>query len=101
MDRKYPDDLFVAMGRGLPVPVWERTAYLLVLATVAIGYSEKTFKAAVFEHSPPPVNKTTVVSRHDALAYMQRNLEAYRLVAEKAGRQASFIFSTRIYLKVS
>lgn len=66
--------------------MWVTTAYLLVLATVAIGYSEKTFKAAVFEHSPPPVNKSTVVSRHDALAYMQRNLEAYKVGGSRKGR---------------
>ncbi|XP_022337000.2 pantetheinase-like [Crassostrea virginica] len=60
---------------------------ILIWAAGTVGYNEQTFRAAVYEHAPLPPNRTIVVSRRDALQYMQGNLEAYQLVAEEAQRQ--------------
>lgn len=69
---------------------------VLFLIEGIIGYTDQTFRAAVYEHAPLSPHRTIVVTRQEALDYMRENLEIYRTATEDAHRQVSSICITYV-----
>lgn len=63
--------------------------WVLLFSVGVKGYSDQTFRAAVYEHAPLPPNRTIVVTRQEALDYMRKNLEVYKTATEEAHGQVS------------
>lgn len=74
------------------VPRWQTSVMLgwvLLFSAGVRGYTDQTFRAAVYEHAPLPPNRTIVVTRQEALNYMRKNLEVYKTATEEAHEQVS------------